>query len=247
MGELTGKTALVTGAAKGIGAAIAKAMAAAGAAVAVNYATDRDGAKRVVAEINNGGGRAIAVQGDVSSAADAKRIIAEAVQAFGSLHVLVNNAAVYGMAALEDISEHDFQRHFGVNVLGPTLLTQQALKHFGAGACVINIASTIVLAPEARTALYSTSKAALIMLTEVLARELGARGIRVNTISPGVTHTDGHPVNDWSESIVQPLIKRTPLSRIGAPSDIAPAAVFLASDAAAWITGATLYVSGGFR
>jgi len=247
MADLTGRTALVTGAAKGIGADIAKALAAAGANLVVNYATDADGADRVVSAIEAAGGRAIAVQGDVSAPADAAHLVERAVSAFGALHILVNNAAVYEMAPLQDISVPLFHRFFGVNLLGPILLVREALAHFGEGASVINISSTIVLAPEPGTALYSSSKAALDMLTQVLARELGPRRIRVNTISPGVTHTDGHPVKDWGDEIVQTITQRTPLGRLGVPGDIAPAAVFLASDEAAWITGAILHVSGGFR
>ena len=247
MADLSGKTAIVTGSAKGIGAGIARAMAAAGAAVVVNYLKDAEGAERVVGDITAAGGKAIAVQGDVSSRDDAGRIVAAAVEAFGSLHVLVNNAAFYDLASLEDITESEFFRHFSVDVLGPILMTQAALKHFGAGASVINVSSAITLSPEPQTTLYSGAKAALNMIGQVLAKELGGKGIRVNTILPGVTDTEGHPVSQWSDSIVQPLKDRTPLGRIGDPSDVAPAAVFLASDEARWITGATLSASGGFR
>lgn len=245
--KLEGKVALVTGASKGIGAGIAAAMAGEGAAVAVNYNSDADGARQVVEDIIAQGGKAIAIKGNVSNVADVERTVAKAAQEFGGLDILVNNAAAYDMAAIEDITEAEYRRHFDTNVLGAIMVIQQALKHFKAGASIINISSTIVLTPEAATTLYSASKAALNKVTEVLARELGARQIRVNTIAPGVTHTNGHPVYDWGDEIVQPLLARTPLGRLGSPEDIAPAAVFLASDAAAWITGATLNVSGGFR
>lgn len=247
MGELAGKTALITGASKGIGAAIAKAMAKSGAAIAVNYGSDKSGADRTVAAIEDAGGKAFAVQGNVASAADSKRMVVEAAAAFGSLDILVNNAAAYDMAAIEEITEAEYHRHFGANVFGPIMLAQAALEHFGPGSCILNISSAIVLAPEPRTSLYSASKAALNMLTDVWAAELGNRNIRVVTLSPGVTHTDGHPVHDWGDEIVQPLIARTPLGSIGIPEDIAAAAVFLASDAARWITGTNLHVSGGFR
>ncbi len=247
MQDLKGKRALVTGAAKGIGAAIAKALGDAGAAVAVNYATDRDGAERVVAGIVASGGSAIAVQGDVASRSEVARMVDEAVGAFGGLDLLVNNAALYEMQRIEAVGEAEFHRYFGTNLLGPILLIQAALPHFGAGACILNISSTITAGPVPETALYSSSKAALNMLTEVLAAELGSRQIRVNTLSPGITHTDGHPVADWDAAIVDPIRARTPLGRIGVPADIAAAAVFLASDAARWITGANLPVSGGFR
>lgn len=247
MQSLAGKTALVTGASKGIGTGIAVAMAAQGAAVAINYARDRAGAERAVAQIEAQGGKAIALQADISSPEDIERLVAETVKSFGSLDILVNNAAAYDMAPVEAITPAEYRRHFDTNVLGPILLTQHALRHFGEGASILNISSAIVVAPEAGVALYGASKAALNMLTEVMAKELGPRGIRVNTISPGVTHTDGHPVFDWDPAIIGPLIARTPLGRLGLPRDIAPAAVFLASDEARWITGATLYISGGFR
>ncbi len=245
--ELKGKVALVTGASKGIGAEIVKAMAAEGASVAVNYSSDSSGADRIVKAIKEKGGNAIAIQANVASVADARRLVSETVAEFGRLDILVNNAAAYDMAAIEDITEEEFHRHFNINVLGPIILIQEALKHFSEGSSVLNISSTIVLSPEANTTLYSASKAALNDISETLAKELGPRQIRVNTISPGVTHTDGHPVYDWGDEIVQPIIAKTPLGRLGSPEDIAPAAVFLASDAGAWITGANLQVSGGFR
>lgn len=248
MSDLSGKTALLTGASKGIGAAIARAMAAAGAAVAINYSTDRASAEVLVTEIGNTGGRAIAVQGSVASSPDAKGILEKVRDAFGPLDVLVNNAAVYDMLPIEQITETEYRRHFDTNVLGPLTMIREALDHFRpGGGCVINISSAITLSPAANTALYSGSKAALNMVTEVLARELGPRGIRVNMLAPGVTQTEKHRVSEWEPEVVSAIVARTPLNRIGLPADIAPAAVFLASDEASWITGASLLVSGGLR
>lgn len=247
MSELAGKTALITGASKGIGASIAQAMAQAGAAVAVNYASDRAGAEGTVAAIESAGGRAIAIQGNVGAEADAKRMVAETAAAFGSLDILVNNAAAYDMHSLEEITEAEYRRHFDTDVFGPIMLAQAALEHFKPGACIINVSSAIVLSPEPKTSLYSACKAALNILTDVWAAELGSRQIRVVTLSPGVTHTTGHPVYDWGDEVVKPLVARTPLGTIGVPEDIASAAVFLASEKARWITGTNLYVSGGFR
>lgn len=248
MNDLHGKVAIVTGASKGIGAGIARAMGTAGAAVAVNYASSKGDADRVVAEIVNGGGKAIAVQGDVSVAGDVKRIVAETIGAFGSLHILVNNAAIFSFVPLERITEEDFHRHFNVNVLGAILMTQEAAKHFGDSGCVINIGSAAVLVPTPHATLYSATKAALDMITQVWSKELGPRHIRVNSIWPGVTDTEGNRrVGSFTDDSMRLMIEKTALQRIGYPSDIAPAAVFLASEDAGWITGATLNVSGGFR
>ena len=248
MNSLRGKVAIVTGASKGIGAGIAKAMAEAGAAVTVNYASSREGAERVVDEIVRAGGRAIMAGGDVSIAADAERIVAETVNAFGALHTLVNNAAFFKFGPIESITEEDFHRHFNVNVLGAILMTQKALKHFAPGASVINIGSAGVLTPTPNSTLYSGTKATLDMITQVWSKELGPHQIRVNTIWPGVTDTEGNRrVGSFDDDAVRMLTEKTALGRIGHPGDIAPAAVFLASDDAAWITGATLNVSGGFR
>jgi 3-oxoacyl-[acyl-carrier protein] reductase len=248
MNDLHGKVAIVTGASKGIGAGIAKAMATAGACVTVNYATDKEGANRVVEEIARKRGRAIAVQGDVSRAPDAARIVSTTVETFGGLHVLVNNAAYFKFDPLEEITENEFHRHFNINVLGALLMTKEAVRRFGPGACVINIASAGILSPTPNGTLYSATKAALDMVTQVLAKELGPRKIRVNSIWPGATDTEGNRRIGLMEGDTPRLIaERTALERIGLPSDIAPAAVFLASDDAAWITGAALNVSGGFR
>lgn len=249
MGKLTGKVALVTGASKGIGAAIAKALGAEGAAVTVNYASSREGADRVVAAIRAGGGQSIAVQGDVSKAADVRRLFAESKKAFGKLDVLVNNAGVYAFAPLEEITEADYRRHFDTNVLGLLLATQEAAREFGAGGgSVINISSVASLNAMPMSAVYSATKSAVDSITRVLAAELGPRKIRVNAINPGGVDTEGtHGAgiigSDWERM----MVAQTPLGRIGQPEDIAPIAVFLASADSGWMTGETLLVSGGLR
>jgi len=247
--NLSDKVAVVTGASKGIGAGIAKALGAAGAAVAVNYATSKEGADRVVAQIAGKGGRAIAVQGDVSKAADMKRLFADTSQAFGPLDILVNNAGVFEAGPIESITEEKFHYFFGTNVLGMVLATQEALKHFRpAGGSIINIGTAGTANPPANTLLYVACKGAVNMITSVLARELGPRKIRVNSINPGGTETEGnHRLGTMTSGMVQIIVDRTPLGRFGQPEDIAPAAVFLASDDAAWITGEILTVSGGFK
>ena len=248
MNSLKGKVAIVTGASKGIGAEIARSMAAAGAQVAINYATDANAAEDVLADIRDRGGKAIAVQGDVSVGADAARVVAEAAAAFGGVHVLVNNAAFFRFDPLEAITEELFHRHFNVNVLGPILMTQAALPHFRANACVINIGSAAVLSAGTNATLYASTKAALDMLTQVWSKELGGRGVRVNSIWPGVTDTGGtRRTAAWDDDMMQRIKEKTALERAGRPTDIAPAVVFLASDDAAWVTGAVLNVSGGFR
>jgi 3-oxoacyl-[acyl-carrier protein] reductase len=239
---------LLTGASKGIGAGIARAMAAAGAAVAINYSTDRASAEALLRQIEQNGGKAIAAPGNVASQQDAKGMLERVRDAFGPLDVLVNNAAVYEMLPIEAITESEYRRHFDTNVLGPLTMIREALNYFRpGGGCVINVSSAITLSPAANTALYSGSKGALNMVTDVLARELGPRGIRVNALAPGVTQTEKHRVSEWDAEVVSAIVSRTPLGRIGMPADIAPAAVFLASDAAGWITGASLLVSGGLR
>jgi 3-oxoacyl-[acyl-carrier protein] reductase len=249
MSKLTGKVAVVTGASKGIGAGIAKGLAAEGAAVAVNYASSKEGADRVVAEIKGKGGKAIAVQGDVAKAADVQRIFAETKKAFGRLDVLVNNAGVYQFAALEEITEEQFHRMFNTNVLGLLLATQEAVKHFGPeGGSVINIGSTASQLTPATTAVYTATKGAVDAVTHVLAKELGPKKIRVNSINPGVVETEGaHAIgvigSDWQKG----LEAQTPLGRMGQPEDIAPIAVFLASADSGWLTGETLLASGGLR
>ena len=249
MSSLTGKVAVVTGASKGIGAAIARALATAGASVAVNYASDREGAERVVAAINGAGGRAIAVQGDVSKLADVRRLFAEARQQLGSLDVLVNNAGVYRFATLEEVTEQEFHRHFDINVLGLLLATQEAAKHFGpAGGSVINIGSVVSRITPPGAVVYTATKAAVTAITQVLAKELGPRKIRVNSINPGGVETEGtHTMGMIGGDLEKQIVAQTPLGRMGQPDDIAPVAVFLASAASGWVTGEEFIVSGGVR
>jgi 3-oxoacyl-[acyl-carrier protein] reductase len=247
MNRLSGKTAVVTGASKGIGAGIAKGLAAEGAAVVVNYASSKDGADRVVADIKAKGGKAIAVHGDVAKAADVKKIFAETKHAFGRLDILVNNAGVYNLLPLQEVTEEDFHRHFNTNVLGLLLATQEAAKLFGdAGGSVINIGSVANDFNPPNTVVYTATKGAVDAVTRVLAKELGPRKIRVNAIKPGFTDTEGtRAVGHIGSDFEKQIVARTPLGRTGQPNDIAPAAVFLASDESRWVTGDTLAVSGG--
>ena len=249
MSKLSGKVAVVTGASKGMGAGIAKGLAAEGAAVVVNYATSKDGADKVVAEIKGKGGKAIAVQGDVSKAADVKRIFAEAQQAFGRLDILVNNAGVYQFSPLEGITEDEFHRHFNTNVLGVLLATQEAARYFGdGGGSVINISSAVTEINVPQTAVYTATKGAVNSVTRVLAKELGPRKIRVNSINPGVVETEGTTAAGVIGSdFEKQLVAQTPLGRVGTPDDIAPVAVFLASDDSRWLTGDIVVASGGLR
>src|SRR5438876_1183294 len=249
MNNLTGKVALVTGASKGIGAGIAKGLAAEGAAVVVNYASSKEGADRVVAEIASKGGKAIAVQGDVSKAADVQRIFAETKKEFGRLDVLVNNAGVYQFAALEDITEEQFHRQFDTNVLGLILATQEAAKYFGAeGGSVSNIGSTISRLTPPTTAVYTATKGAVDAVTHVRAKELGPKKIRVNSINPGLVETEGaRAIGVIGSDFQKGFEAQTPLGRIAQPEDIAPIAVFLASQDSGWLTGETLLASGGLR
>jgi 3-oxoacyl-[acyl-carrier protein] reductase len=249
MGELEGKVAIVTGASKGIGAAIAKGLGAAGAAVVVNYASSREGADRVVAEITGRGGRAVAVQGDVAKAADVRRLFEETQRAFGTLDVLVNNAGVYQLEPIESVVEDAFHRQFNTNVLGPILAIQEAVKHFGPkGGSVINISSVASTSAPPNSVVYSATKGALDTVTRVLATELGPRRIRVNTIAPGGVETEGvHAAGLMGSDFEKQVVAGTPLGRFGQPEDIAGVAVFLASDAAGWVTGERISASGGFR
>jgi 3-oxoacyl-[acyl-carrier protein] reductase len=249
MGELEGKVAIVTGASKGIGAAIAKGLSAAGAAVVVNYASSREGADRVVAEITGRGGRAVAVQGDVAKAADVRRLFEETQRAFGTLDVLVNNAGVYQLEPIESVVEGAFHRQFNTNVLGPILAIQEAVKHFGPkGGSVINISSVASTSAPPNSVVYSATKGALDAVTRVLAKELGPRRIRVNTIAPGGVETEGvHAAGLIGSDFEKQIVAGTPLGRFGQPEDIAGVAVFLASDAAGWVTGERISASGGFR
>jgi 3-oxoacyl-[acyl-carrier protein] reductase len=248
MSRLSGKVAVVTGASKGIGAGVAKALAAEGAAVVVNYASSQAGAQAVVDAIIEAGGRAIAAPGDVSKAAEAQALVDTAIQAFGRLDILVNNAGVYEFTALGDITEAHFHKAFNVNVLGLLLATQAAAKHLGEGASVINIGSgvTTIFPPE--SAVYTGTKGAVDAITGVLAAELGPRNIRVNAINPGMIETEGTVSQGFIGSDFETaLVGRTPLGRVGQPRDIADVAVFLASDDSRWLTGERLLTSGGLR
>ena len=248
MSKLNGKVAVVTGASKGIGAGIAKALAAEGAAVVVNYSSSKDGADAVVDSITQAGGKAVAVKGDVSKEQDAKGLVDAAVSEFGQLDVLVNNSGVYAFSAIEDVSEDEYRRQFDVNVLGPLLTTKAAVPHLKDGASVINISSNITSVLVPQSAIYSGTKGALDAVTGVLAKELAPRGIRVNAILPGYTETEGTGAAGISGTdFVHQIVAQTPLARAGTPDDIAKVAVFLASDEAGWLTGEKINASGGLR
>jgi 3-oxoacyl-[acyl-carrier protein] reductase len=248
MSDLNGKVAVVTGASKGIGAAVAKSFSAAGAAVVVNYSFSKDDADRVVADIKARGGRAIAIPGDVANAADVARLFAETKKAFGTVDVVVNNASVARFQPLEEITEDEFHREFNINVLGTILVTKEAVKHFGPnGGSVINL-SSIASGGEPDAAIYSGTKGAVEAITRALAAELGPRKIRVNAIAPGVIETEGtRRLGIVGGDFEKEAIARTPLGRIGQPDDVARVAVFLASDDSGWISGERLAVSGGHR
>jgi 3-oxoacyl-[acyl-carrier protein] reductase len=249
MSKLQDKVAIVTGASKGIGASIAKHLAAEGAAVVVNYASSKEDADRVVAEIAGSGGRAIAVQANVAEQAEIQHLFAETKKAFGRLDILVNNAGIYEFAPLEAITEEHFRKQFDLNVLGLILASQEAARQFGpAGGSIINISSLVSPMPISNGSVYSATKAAVDAVTKSLAKELGPRNIRVNSINPGMVVTEGVRAAGFAEGdLRKQLESQTPLGRIGQPQDIAPAAVFLASADAAWITGETLVIAGGLR
>jgi 3-oxoacyl-[acyl-carrier protein] reductase len=247
MSTLSNKVTVVTGGSKGIGAEIARELAGAGASVVVNYATSREGADKLVAEIIGNGGKAVAIQGDVAKAADVERLFAETKRVFGPIDVLVNNAGVYRFGSLASISEAEFHRHFDTNVLGVLLATREAVKHFGpGGGSIINLGSFISRAALPESAIYAATKSAVDAITRVLAKELGPRKIRVNSINPGVVETEGtHSAGIIGSDFERQAVQQTPLGRFGQPADIAPVAVFLASDDARWVTGETLFVTGG--
>jgi 3-oxoacyl-[acyl-carrier protein] reductase len=249
LGKLHGKVAVVTGASKGIGAAIAKALAGEGAAVVVNYSSSKQGADRVVADIAGRGGKAIAVQGDVSKQADIERLFSEAKNAFGRLDILVNNAGIYEFAPLEGVTEDLFHRHFNLNVLGLLLTTKEAVKHMGPeGGSVINIGSGASSMRPPNSAVYTATKAAVDAITGVLAKELGPRQIRVNSINPGVIETEGFRAGGFGGGDFQKMAEtRAPLGRVGQPDDISPTAVYLASSDSKYMTGETLLVAGGLK
>jgi 3-oxoacyl-[acyl-carrier protein] reductase len=248
MSKLKGKVAVVTGASKGIGAAIAKSLAAEGASVVVNYASSKAGADTVVAAITAAGGKAVAVGGDVSKAAEAKGIIDAAIKNYGRLDILVNNSGVYEFTPIEAITEEQFHKAFNVNVLGLLLTTQAAVKHLSEGASIINIGSVASRITPPNSVVYTGTKGAVDAITGVLARELGPKKIRVNTINPGVVETEGtHSGGVIGSDFEKAAIAQTPLGRIGQPGDIASIAVFLASEDSAWLTGEQLLATGGLR
>ena len=248
-GKLEGKVAVVTGASKGIGASIAKHLAESGAAVVVNYASSKEGADRVVAEIESHGGRAVAVRADVAKAADVERLFSEARTTFGRLDIVVNSAGVYEFLPIEQVTEAHFHRQFDLNVLGLILTAKEAVKHFGAeGGSIVNISSVASTAAPPNASVYSATKAAVDAVTRSLAKELGPRKIRVNAINPGMVETEGLKAAGLHESDFRTQAEaQTPLGRIGQPEDIAPIAVFLASRDSGWMTGETLLASGGLR
>ena len=247
--KLAGKVAVVTGASKGIGASIARHLAAEGASVVVNYASSKAGADKIVAEITGAGGKAVAVQGDVSKKADIEKLFAETKKAFNHVDILVNNAGIYEFAPLEQITEEHYHKQFNLNVLGLLLTTQEALKYFTpAGGSVVNLSSLVSTLAPANGAVYSATKGAVDVITGSLAKELGARNIRVNAVRPGLVETEGtHTSGFTSGDFHDQYIKNAPLGRIGQPRDIAAAVTYLASDDSAWVTGETLLVSGGHR
>ena len=248
MNKLKGKAAVVTGASKGIGAAIAKALAAEGASVVVNYASSKAGADSVVDAIMKAGGTAVAVGGDVSKDAEAQGIIDAAVKHYNHLDILVNNSGVYEFSPIETITEEHFHKIFNINVLGLILTTRAAVKHLGEGASIINIGSGASRLTPANSVVYTGTKGAVDAITGVLARELGPRKIRVNSVNPGPVRTEGTDSAGLTDSdFVNSLVAQTPLGRIGQVGDIAPIAVFLASDESAWLTGEVILAAGGLR
>jgi 3-oxoacyl-[acyl-carrier protein] reductase len=247
--KLSGKVALVTGASKGIGASIARHLAAEGASVIVNYASSKSGADKVVADIASAGGKAVAVQADMAKKAEIERLFAETKKAFGRLDILVNNAGIYEFAPLENVTEELFLKQFNLNVLGLLLASQAAVKLFdSAGGSIVNISSVVSTLGFPNASVYSGTKGAVDSITRSLARELGPRGIRVNAINPGMVETEGTHSAGITESEMRKQVEaQTPLGRIGKPHDIAGAAVFLASSDSSWITGEMLVISGGNR
>src|SRR5437016_755955 len=248
-GKLSGKVAVVTGASKGIGAGIAKQLAADGAAVVVNYASSKQDADKVVDAISKRDGKAIAVQGDVAKKKDIERLFAEAKKAFGKIDILVNNAGVYDFKPLEEVTEIEFQREFNTNVLGMMLATQESLKHFGPeGGSIINIGSLASSLTPPTAVIYNATRVAVDAITRTLAKELGPKKIRVNSINPGMVITEGAIAGGYTEGDMRKMFEsQTPLGRVGETEDIAPAAVFFASDDSTWVTGETLLIAGGLR
>jgi len=248
MTTLTGKVAIVTGASKGIGAGIAKLFARSGASVVVNYSTSKDAANELVAEIERVGGKAVAIQADFSKTADIRRLFEESKRAFGSLDILVNNAGVYAFGPLRDSTEQEFHREFTTNVLGVITATQEAAKYFGPdGGSIINISSIASVGYMPDSAIYAATKSAVDAITRVTSVELAPKKIRVNSIAPGATITEGIAALGWPEETIKAVVATIPFGRPGQPEDIARVALFLASDDSAWITGERITASGGQR
>jgi 3-oxoacyl-[acyl-carrier protein] reductase len=248
MSRLAGKVAVVTGASKGIGAAIAKSLAAEGASVVVNYASGKAGAESVVAAVTAAGGKAVTAGGDVSVASEAQGIVDAAIRHYGRLDILVNNSGVYEFAPIGEFTEDQFHRLFNINVLGLLLTTQAAVRHLGEGGSIINIGSAVTRITRPDSAVYSATKGAVDAITGVLSRELGPKKIRVNSINPGVVETEGtHSAGIIGSGFETGVVSHTPLGRTGQPGDIAAIAVFLASEESAWLTGEQLLASGGLR
>jgi 3-oxoacyl-[acyl-carrier protein] reductase len=249
MSRLTGKVAIVTGASKGIGAGIAKALAASGASVVVNYSSDKEGAEKVVAEIVKKDGRAVVVQGNISKQSDIKRLFEETKKAFGTLDILVNNAGIFKVDLLEAVTEEEFHRQYNTNVLGPILTAQESLKYFGPkGGNIINIGSIAGTSPPPASVIYSSTKGALNTITKALATELGPRKIRVNSINPGGVDTEGaRSLGIIGSDFEKAMVAGTPLGRIGQPDDIGKVVALIASDDSGWVTGETISVGGGSR
>lgn len=247
--KLAGKVAVVTGASKGIGAEIARHLAAEGAAVVVNYSSSKAGADKVVTDITGRGGKAVAVQADLSQPSDAQKLFAEAKKSFGRVDVLVNNAGIYEFAPLAEITPEHFHKQFNLNVLGLLTATQEAAKHFGPeGGSIVNVSSVVATLAPPNTSVYSATKAAVNAITRSLGQELGPRKIRVNAVNPGMIETEGaHGAGIIASDFRKQIESQTPLGRIGQPQDIAPAVVFLAGPDSGWLTGETLYISGGLR
>lgn len=246
--KLTGKVAVVTGASKGIGASIALHLAKEGASVVVNYASSKEGAQKVVSEIAKNGGKAIAVQANVANPQDIERLFSETKKAFGKLDILINNAGIYEFAPIEELTVEGYHKTFDLNVLGLLLVTKEALKYFGSSGTIVNMSSIVSKYSIAGAAIYSASKAAVDAITKSLGQELGPRNIRVNCVNPGMIETEGtHTTGILDSDFRKNTESQTPLGRIGRPEDIATAVTFLASDDASWITGETLFITGGYR